>query len=74
MSDGWEKNEKFVLGKIEEHGEAIERQQKINADQSAFNHDIDKSVTSIREKLGWVVAGLTVFWTVAGDYIKGLFK
>ena len=70
MSDGWDKNEKFVLDKLDEHGDAIQKQEEINKNQSAFNHDIDKRVTSLKEKISWAVAALVVFWTMAGDYIK----
>lgn len=66
----WPEQKVHVLKTLERHEDAIEQQEQINKTQSEFNHDVDKRVTSITEKISWAVAAIATFWALASDFIK----
>lgn len=77
----WEKEEKFVLEKINEHDDAIEKQGSVNATQSQFNHDTKSRLDKIADrqtKFAMAIAALTAVVVENSEqafkFILGLFK
>jgi len=81
MSDGWDKNEKYVLEKIETHDDAANKQAEINHTQSSWNHKTDTRIDKIEDrqtKITIAIAALTAAVVQNGEqafkFIVGLFK
>lgn len=81
MSGGWDKNEKYVLDKIETHDDELAKQRDINRVQSDWNHKSDQRHDKIEQRQTIITVAIASLTAAVFDnasqlikFIAGLFK